>query len=187
MSSEMNLQELKEYKRKIEEENAACFENTKKLNEILMARLELGSTAPKVTENTEKLKHLIEKLSKLIEEKLELSKSIDSKHLALKKLYLEHKENYFESLEAEKAKTVPLIVNDDKNMKDTPDDLQKEFLEAQAERDKALGLVKVLLATLKSSRMQSEENFSKLKYSADLMFHIMYKAEDNFLSNPQSD
>jgi hypothetical protein len=63
----------------------------------------------------------------------------------------------------------------------TSEELQNECAAAQAERDKALGLVKVLLATLKSSRMQSEENFHKLKHSADLMFHIMYKAEDTFL------
>lgn len=162
-----SFEEIKEYKHKLEQEYEKCLNNTRKLNNVLFERIEKGPLYSVSTEKAEKLKSLLNKLSKLINEKLELSESIKSKHLDLKRLYYESKNEIGRNLE---AKPIP------------NEEIQREYLEAQAERDKALGLVKVLLATLKSSRMQSEENFHKLKYSADLMFHIMYKAEDNFIT-----
>lgn len=157
ISTDMNFEELKEKKQKLEEMNEESFKSLKKLNQVLLEKLEKGPQLPSVTEKTKKLEELILKLSELITEKLELSKSIETKHQALRTLYFEHKET---------KTTIPV---------------SKELQVAQDERDKALGLVKILLATLKSSRMQSEENFHKLKYSSDLLFHIMYKAEDAFL------
>ena len=160
----MTVAELKEYKQKVDEDYINSINNTKRLNDILIERLERKTVTahPTTTEKVERLKGLVEKLSDLISEKLQLSQSIESKHADLKKLYLENRDKVtVDHDHEEKTADIP-----------TSSDL---------ERDKALGLVKVLLATVKSSRMQSEENFHKLKYSADLMFHVMYKAEDAFL------
>ncbi len=170
LNPQMSLEELQKYKAKIEEQYANSLANTKKLNDIIMERLEKGQYSPTATEKTEKIKQLLERLSKLITEKLELAKSIESKHIALSTLYLEHKKLCFAREQSQEVQSIP-------------EAMQNECMAAQAERDKALSMVKVLLATLKSSRMQSEENFHKLKYSADLLFHIMYKAEDALLQS----
>lgn len=173
---EMSLEELKLYKKEYEQVSQSSLENMKNLNDILMKKLELGPTFPHVSEKTKKLQELLVKLSALISEKQELTKAIETKHESLKSLYFEQKKALEESeLVQEEHKSENISAN-------TLSD--KEILEIQAERDKALGLAKILLATLKSSRMQSEENFHKLKYSADLMFHILYKAEDAFLGGP---
>ena len=169
INSEMTLEELKIRKQKIEEINEESFKSIKKLNEILLAKLEKGDEFISVTEKTKKLKELILKLTELITEKLEISKSIEDKHQALTTLY----KNVNKEEEDNRQMTVKVVSSSEED--------QKELQVTQDERDKALGLIKILLATLKSSRMQSEENFHKLKHSSDLMFHIMYKAEDAFL------
>lgn len=175
INAEMTLEELKIRKQKIEEINEDSFKSLKKLNEILLEKIEKGHEFPSVTEKTKKLKELILKLNELITEKLEISRSIESNHQALKALYFEQKE----------------MIKEDENKKmgtkqsPSSQESQKELQITQDERDKALGLIKILLATLKSSRMQSEENFHRLKHSTDLMFHIMYKAEDAFLGGEE--
>lgn len=170
ITADMKLEELKAKKEKIEEINEESFKSLKKLNQVLLEKLEKAPEFPSVTEKTKKLYELILKLSDLITEKLELSKSIEAKHQALKTLYFEHENEKNENL---------------RDHDPLPVESKMELQAAQDERDKALGLVKILLATLKSSRMQSEENFHKLKYSSDLMFHIMYKAEDAFLNGAE--
>ena len=172
----MSLEELKFYKKEYEQVSQSSLENMKNLNDILMKKLERGPTFPHVSEKTKKLQELLVKLSALISEKQELTKAIETKHESLKSLYFEQKQAL------EKIQIVQEEHESENISVRTVSD--KEILEIQAERDKALGLAKILLATLKSSRMQSEENFHKLKYSADLMFHILYKAEDAFLGGP---
>jgi hypothetical protein len=167
VTADMTVEELKIKKQEFEEINEKSFKSIKKLNEVLLEKLEKGPEFPSVTEKSKRLQELILKLSELIAEKLEISKSIEAKHQALMALYKKNKEE---------AETCPIIITDIESTAS-----QKELQVAKNERDKALGLVKILLATLKSSRMQSEENFHKQKYSSDLMFHIMYKAEDAFL------
>lgn len=169
---EMTLEELKLHKEKYEKESQASLENIIKLNDVLMKKLELGPSFPQVNEKTKKLQELFAKLSALIDEKQEVSKETEAKYKSLRLLYLEHKQVIYEidnKPATPDADTSPAKLS------------ERELSEIQADRDKALGLAKVLLATLKSSRIQSEENFNKLKYSADLMFHILYKAEDAFL------
>lgn len=162
VNAEMPLEELRIRKQKYEEINEESFKRIKRLNEVLLEKLEKGPHhVPIVTDKTRKLQELILKLSKLIAEKVELAKSVEAKHESLKTLYKKLKDEETSSSNHQ----IPISE------------------EIELERDKALGLVKILLATLKSSRMQSEENFHKLKYSSDLMFHIMYKAEDNFLKS----
>lgn len=161
--NQMSLEELKIYVKKCEEDTENSLNEMKKLNDIFIKKLDVGPSFPQVHEKTAKLKERFIKLSELIKEKNELSKSIESGHESLKSLYLEQKRH--------------LLNKDPGNSANT-----EEILEIRAERDKALGLAKVLLATLKSSRMQSEDNFHKLKHSSDLMFHILYKAEDAFLN-----
>ena len=172
---EMTLEELKVQKEKYEKESQDSLKSILKLNNVLMRKLEMGPAFPQVSEKTKKLQELFLKLSALLNEKQELSKEIQAKHEALKLLYFEHKQAMAE------IDNKPVTLDADTNSTTTLPIRERELLEIQAERDKALGLAKVLLATLKSSRMQSEENFHKLKYSADLMFHILYKAEDAFL------
>ena len=172
INSEMTLEELKIRKQQIEEINEESFKSIKKLNEILLKKLEKGHEFISVTEKTKKLKELILKLAELITEKLEISRSIEAKHQALKTLY--------KKVTKEEEENRKMTMNAMSSSSSSEED-QKELQATQDERDKALGLIKILLATLKSSRMQSEENFHKLKHSSDLMFHIMYKAEDAFL------
>lgn len=167
---EMTLEELKLHKEKYEKESQASLENIIKLNDVLMKKLELGPSFPQVNEKTKKLQELFARLSALIDEKQEVSKETEANYESLRSLYLEHKQ----------------VIYEIDNKPATPDadtSPTSKLSEIQADRDKALGLAKVLLATLKSSRIQSEENFNKLKYSADLMFHILYKAEDAFLGD----
>ena len=175
---EMNFEEIKRQKEKYEQASRNSLDNMMKLNDILMKKLELGPTFPQVTEKTKKLQELISKLSTLINEKQGLTLAIESKHESLKSLYFEQKQALQEVEDCKESQMDP-----------APSTTlsEQEVLEIQAERDKALGLAKVLLATLKSSRMQSEDNFHKLKYSADLMFHILYKAEDAFLAGTDDD
>ena len=135
------------------------------MNVVLLEMLDKSSDFPRTTEKIKKLRELTMQLFELITEKLELWKSIESKHETLNTIYKENKAE----VESVNIGISPSV------------EAEKELQLAQDERDKALGLVKILLATLKSSRMQSEENFHKLKYSSDLLFHIMYKAEDAFL------
>lgn len=172
LSFSMTLEELKAKKQELEKINEQSLNNIKQLNDILLQKLEKNPEYPSVTEKTKKFHKLMLKLSVMIEENLKMSKSIEAKHESFKTLYFESKEKYQDN-------------NTSKATNEIPEDVMKEFQATQAERDKALGLVKILLATLKSSREQSEENFHKLKYSSDLMFHIMYKAEDAFLGGEE--
>lgn len=174
LNSEAALENIRARMLQYEEINIRNFENLKKLNDLLMKKLEEGPSHPQVTEKTRKLQILIVKLSEMISEKLDLSKSIESKHVALKIIYSEHMEKMISDKQMKTSSSKDYS-------QDVSDELLKEIQDARLERDKAMGLVKVLLATLTSSRMQSEDNFHKLKYSSDLMFHIMYKAEDAFL------
>ena len=179
INMETNLEELKLHKEKYEEVGESNLNNIRRLTDILMKKLEQGSIVPQVTERTKRLQEMFSKLSLLIREKQTLSEEIEQKHETLKSLYFEQKNALIlADKEADRSVTEP------RDMEVHAVLSEQELLEIQMERDKALGLVKVLLATLKSSRMQSEENFHKLKYSSDLMFHILYKAEDTFLNGP---
>jgi hypothetical protein len=168
VTADMTVEELKMKKQEFEEIYEESFKSIKKLNEVLLEKLEKGPEFPSVTEKSKRLRELILKLSELITEKLEISKSIEAKHQALFTLYKEKREV------EEEEYNYPIATG-----------TQKDLQIAQNERDKALGLVKILLATLKSSRMQAEENLHKQKHSSDLMFHIMYKAEDSFLGGEE--
>lgn len=166
---EMTLEELKVHKEKYEQVTQTSLNNIMKLNDVLIKKLELDPR--QVSGKTKKLQELFSKLSALINEKEALFKETEAKHESLKSLYYEHKQVIYE-IDNKPATSA---------ITETPLCPTSSLLEIQADRDKALGLAKILLATLKSSRMQSEENFNKLKYSSDLMFHILYKAEDAFL------
>ena len=146
---EMSLEELKLYKKEYEQVSQSSLENMKNLNDILMKKLELGPTFLMYQKRRKKLQELLVKLSALISEKQELTKAIETKHESLKSLYFEQK----------KALKNPNLYKKNTSPKIYPSNTlsDKEILEIQAERDKALGLAKILLATLKSSRMQSEE------------------------------
>ena len=146
-------------------EFASDFGDLRRLNETLQEKLDKESY-PKVSAKNEKLKKLINHLSFLITEKLEMDRSIREKEQKLKASYIERREKNVKPPISDNLE--PLSAN------------ENELLAIQADRDKSLGLIKILLAAMKSCRMQSEDNFKKLKYSADLMFHIMYKAEDAF-------
>lgn len=146
-------------------EFANDFGDLRRLNETLQEKLDKESY-PKVSAKNEKLQKLIGHLSFLITEKLEMDRSIRGKEQKLKASYIERGEKNNKPQISDDLE--PLSAN------------ENELLALQVGRDKSLGLIKVLLAAMKSSRIQSEDNFKKLKYSADLMFHIMYKAEDAF-------
>ena len=174
ISSDMTLTELKQHKKSIEEMNDTSMSNLKKLNNILIDKLEndaLYQNPNLAHHQTKKLKELIETLLNLMKQQQELQNLDKANSETFKKLYYEHKD-LVKIHPVERKLETPIISSSTNTVS-----------AVQMERDKALGLVKVLLATLKSSRMQSEENFTKLKYSSDLMFHIMYKAEDTFLSH----
>ena len=187
MNPEMTLYELKDTIIKFDEVNDRNIKNIRKLNDILLSRLERsenGYNYPSVTEKTKKLQSLIGKLSDLIDEKSELTLSIESKHEALKNLYIEQK-GQLEMLSRSVKGTSEQMNFLDRNRNNIASE-ESQHAQTQMERDKALGLVKILLATLKSSRIQCEENFHKQKHSADVMFHLLYKVEDKFFSGNES-
>lgn len=170
-----NLEGLNSKPNRFNDSETENLDDSVKMNQSSAGTLEDLDRHTKSRTKLLRLKELLSKLSNLITARIQLTKEIESKQYALQKLYINHKDSYFpsklkDSINGEHAEQ-KLMVNEIEHIK--------------KERDRAVGLVKVLLATLKSSRMQYEENFQKLKYSSDLMFHILYKAEDAFLSGEE--
>ena len=105
------------------------------------------------SENNEKARALLTKLKGLCNER--------------EKVYLEIKKNH--ELLAEKYANSPQTNSG------------KKLAELQLQRDQAFELSKRMLFVLKSTNARIQENSKKSKQSADLMFHVLYKVEDNYL------
>lgn len=123
----------------------------------------------------------LSKITDLALEKLENHKCSSANHDKAKTLLSRLKE-----LCEEREKTYQVIRKNqvllEEKYKKGLTGTEQNASELQKQRDQAFELSKQMLALLRSANMQMEENSKKVKRSADIMFHVMYKVEDKYLN-----
>ena len=128
------------------------LQNLVELSKITDLALERLENHSCNSENEGKAKALLGRLKDLCDERERVYLNIQKNHALLEEKYKE-------------AKIAPSPIDSD----------------IQKQRDQAFELAKRMLAVLKSANVRIEENAKKVKSSADLMFHVMYKVEDKYV------
>lgn len=149
----VSMENLKKLKESRDRIHMSNIQNMLELAKIADTAIEQLDKQYSTSENSFKARALLTRLKDLVEER--------------EKIYLKIRDNQ--------------MLLERKYENSTQQSNNSEYQEILNQRNQAFELSKRMLATLKCANMRMEENSKKVKRSADLMFHVMYKVEDKYL------